>query len=76
MWQRLVAEHGAVVSERQVARYVRERRRELGELGEAFVPLIAEAGVEAEVDWGEATVVLRGQRCVVHLFVMRACDAR
>jgi hypothetical protein len=48
VWQRLVEEHGAVVSERQVARYVRERRRELGELGEAYVPLIAEAGVEAE----------------------------
>lgn len=73
VWQRLVAEHGAVVSERQVARYVRERRRELGELGEAYVPLIAEAGVEAEVDWGEATVELRGQRRKVHVFVMRAC---
>jgi transposase len=73
IWQRLVEEHGAVVSERQVCRYVRERRRELGELGEAFVPLIAEAGVEAEVDWGEATVILRGQRRKVHVFVMRAC---
>jgi len=73
VWQRLVEEHGAVVSERQVCRYVRERRRALGELGEAYVPLIAEAGVEAEVDWGEATVVLRGQRQVVHVFVMRAC---
>ena len=73
VWQRLVDEHGAVVSERQVARYVRERRRELGELGEAYVPLIAEAGVEAEVDWGEATVLLRGQRTRVHVFVMRAC---
>jgi transposase len=73
VWQRLVEEHGAVVSERQVARYVRDRRRELGGLGEAFVPLVAEAGVEAEVDWGQATVVLRGQRCVAHLFVMRAC---
>jgi DNA-binding transcriptional regulator YhcF (GntR family) len=73
VWQRLVEEHGAVVSERQVARYVRERRRELGELGEAYVPFIAEAGVEAEVDWGEATVVLRGERRKVHVFVMRAC---
>ena len=27
VWQRLVAEHGAQVSERQVSRYVRERRR-------------------------------------------------
>jgi transposase len=73
VWQRLVEERGAVVSERQVARYVRERRRELGELGEAYVPLIAEAGVEAEVDWGEATVVLRGKRVKAHVFVMRAC---
>jgi len=73
VWQRLVAEHGAVVSERQVARYVHQRRRELGEVGEAFVPLISEAGVEAEVDWGEATVSLRGVATVVHLFVLRAC---
>jgi len=27
IWQRLVAEHGAEVSERQVCRYVRARRR-------------------------------------------------
>jgi transcriptional regulator with XRE-family HTH domain len=73
IWQRLRDEHGAEVSERQVARYVRGRRHELGEVGEAFVPLISEAGVEAEVDWGEATVVLRGIETVVHLFVMRAC---
>lgn len=73
VWQRLVEEHGAEVSERQVARYVHKRRRELGEVGEAFVPLISEAGVEAEVDWGQATVVLRGIETVVFLFVMRAC---
>jgi transposase len=73
IWQRLVQEHRAEVSERQVARYVHKRRRELGEVGEAFVPLISEAGVEAEVDWGEATVLLCGIETVVHLFVMRAC---
>lgn len=73
IWQRLVAEHGADVSERQVARYVHRRRRELGEVGEVFVPLASDAGVEAEVDWGQATVVLRGVETVVHLFVMRPC---
>jgi transposase len=73
VWQRLVAEHGAEVSERQVCRYVHAKRRELGVVGEVFVPLIADAGVEAEVDWGEATVVLRGEPTVVHLFEMRAC---
>lgn len=73
IWQRLVAEHGAEVSERQVARYVRKRRRELGEIGEVFVPLFSDAGVEAEVDWGEAQVRLRGELTEVHLLVMRPC---
>jgi transposase len=73
IWQRLVEEHGATVSERQVSRYVHDKRRELGEVGEVFVPLFSDAGVEAEVDWGEATVLLRGEPVVVHLFEMRAC---
>lgn len=73
VWQRLVEEHDAVVSERQVCRYVHDKRRQLGEVGEVFVPLVSEAGVEAEVDWGQAEVFLRGERMVVHLFAMRAC---
>ena len=73
IWQRLVEEHGAEVSERQVCRYVRAKRRELGVVGEMFVPLISDAGVEAEVDWGQATVSLGGELVVVHLFEMRAC---
>jgi transposase len=73
IWQRLVEEHGAVVSERQVCRYVHAKRRELGEVGEVFVPLFSEAGVEGEVDWGEAKVLLRGELVKVHLFEMRAC---
>jgi transposase len=73
VWQRLVEERGAVVSERQVCRYVRGKRRGLGEVGEVFVPLISDAGVEAEVDWGRAKVCLRGELVGVHLFEMRAC---
>jgi transposase len=73
VWQRLVEEHGAEVSERQVCRYVRERRRQLGDVGEVFVQLWADAGVEAEVDWGQAKVRLRGVLVEVHLFLMRAC---
>lgn len=73
IWQRLVAEHGAEVSERQVCRYVRQRRRVLGEVGEVFVPLASEAGVEAEVDWGEAKILLRGELVDAHLFLMRPC---
>ena len=35
--------------------------------------MVHEPGVEAEVDWGEAEVVIAGQRCRVYLFLMRAC---
>ena len=72
--ERLRDEHGVEVSERQVRRYVRERRQQLGELvDEVFVPLCSEPGAEAEVDWGEATVVIAGVARKVHLFQMRAC---
>lgn len=74
IWQRLVEEHGADVSERQVDRYVAAARRALGEV-EAFVPLVSDAGVEAEVDWGEAQVILRGEPVEVHLFLMRVCHS-
>ena len=74
VWQRLVDEEGVEVSERQVSRYVRARRRELGEpVEEVFVPQVHEPGIEAEVDWGEAVVELAGERRSVHLFLMRAC---
>lgn len=74
VWQRLVEEHGADVSERQVERYVAAKRREIGEV-EAFVPLVSDAGVEAEVDWGQAQVIVRGEPVDVHLFLMRACHS-
>jgi len=74
VFERLRSERGVEVSERQVRRYVRARRRALGELvDEAFVPLCHEPGAEAEVDWGEATVVIGGAPTKVHLFLMRAC---
>jgi transposase len=75
VFERLVEEHGAEISERTVRRYVHRRRRELGESGEAFVPQAHEPAAEAEVDWGEAQVVLRGQRTRVFLFHMRACHS-
>jgi transposase len=70
VWQRLVAEHGAQVSERQVRRYVRERRREFGEI-EAFVPQAHPPGQTAEVDWGQAEIMLAGARSQVNFFVLR-----
>jgi len=74
IWQRLLEEQGADVAETTVREYVRRRRRELGEpVDESFVPQVHEPGQEAEVDWGEAEVVIAGQRVKVGLFLMRAC---
>jgi transposase len=73
IWRRLVDERGARVAERTVREYVAARRRELGEPGRVFVPQIHQAGMEAEVDWGEAQVVLAGRPVKVHLFYLRAC---
>ena len=73
IWRRLVDERGAAVAERTVREYVAARRRELGEPGEVFVPQVHQAGMEAEVDWGEADVVLAGRPATVQLFFMRPC---
>jgi hypothetical protein len=73
IWQRLVHEHGADVAEVTVRQHVRKRKRELGwPVSEVFVPQVHAPGVEAEVDWGQAEVVLAGVPATVHLFVMRA----
>ena len=73
IYQRLVDEHGADVAESTVRQYVRARKRALGlAVGEVFVAQVHAPGIEAEVDWGEADVVLAGVAVTVHLFVMRA----
>lgn len=71
IYQRLVAEHGAEVSERQVRRQVAARRRELALGIEGQVPQAHPPGAEAEVDWGEAKVLIAGELLTVHLLVVR-----
>lgn len=72
VWQRLVAEHQACVSEVTVSRYVRRRRVELGIVDrEVFVPQVHEPGAEAEVDFGELQVNLAGALVKCWMFVMR-----
>jgi transposase len=73
IWSRLVDEHGADVAQSTVRDYVRARKRQLGwPVGEVFVPQVHAPAREAEVDWGQAEVVLAGAPVTVHLFVMRA----
>jgi len=41
-----------------------------------FIPLEFEPGQDAQVDWGEAQVILAGAQVTVYLFVMRLCYSR
>jgi transposase len=69
--QRLVDEYGASVAVTTVRDYVRARRRKLGLHAEAFCPQVHDPGITAEVDWGEAKIVIGGENVKVGLFVMR-----
>jgi len=72
VWQRLVAEHGATVSEITVSRYVARRRVELDLVHvEVFIPQTHKPGAEAEVDFGEFYTTLAGQQVKCWMFVMR-----
>jgi transposase len=78
IWQRLVAEHGAGLSEVTVSRYVARRRAELGlDRTEVSVPQAHLPGAEAEVDFGEFHAVIAGTLLKVWLFVLRlSCSGR
>ncbi len=72
IWERLVDEQGATVSESTVRRSVRACRRELG-LDRIDVAIVAlhVPGDEAQVDFGLADVILAGVRTSVAVFELR-----
>ena len=74
IWMRLSSEHSEhQISESQVRRYVRQRKRELGLLGsEVFVPQSYQWGQQAQVDWYEATVKIGSEVRNLYLFAMRS----
>jgi transposase len=78
IWQRLVAEHGASLSEITVSRYVARRKVELGlDRVEVAVPQTHPPGAEAEVDFGEFYATIAGAWVKVWMFVMRlSCSGR
>ena len=78
VWQRLVAEHGATVSEVTVSRYVARRRTELGlDRVEVAVPQAHLPGAEAEVDFGEFYASTAGTMLKLWMFVLRlSCSGR
>lgn len=71
----LLKAEGYQGSASNLRRYIGERRRELNR-PQVYLPLSFEPGVDAQVDWGEATVRLQGELVEVELFVMRLCYSR
>lgn len=74
IYERLRAEIPEVeVAERTVRCYVRERRESFGLVPrQVMIPQVYEWGVEAQVDWYEATVELDGERQVMQFFCLRS----
>ena len=78
IWQRLADEHDAEVSYSYVCQYAGQRRAQIeaehraAAAGvEGFVPQAKEPGAEAEVDFGQVSVVVGGDQAACHLFAYR-----
>lgn len=69
IYVRLVEEYGFCGAESTVRRFV-AAHRDLRER-EAFIPLSSNYGEIAEVDWGQAQVVIAGTPTVAHLFCLK-----
>ena len=66
----LVQAEGYQGSQGTVQHYVSTQRK-ARKHQQAYLPLEFEPGQDAQVDWGEATVEIGGERCKVQVFVMR-----
>jgi hypothetical protein len=74
--ERLIDEHGLGMSYSSVRNYVARRRPEIAVAAgraceQGFVPQSPEPGTEAEVDFADLWIDLRGDRTKVFLFTMR-----
>jgi transposase len=63
---------GSEVSVRRHVAQVRQRDRKR----EVFLPLEFDPGQDAQVDWGEADVIMAGEQVSVQLFILRLCYSR
>jgi transposase len=73
--QRLKEEHGYPGSVYPVRRYLRKRARNLNPQ-QVFYTLDFKPGEEAQVDWGQASVILGDSVVTVHLFCLRLAYSR
>jgi len=68
VYDRLVEEYGFTGGESTVRRFVRSLREKDTEV---YIPLTANWGEQAQLDWGEAVVEIAGEERVVCLFCVR-----
>lgn len=68
--ERLVDELGFTGGESTLRPIVAELRKKAPK---AFIPLSYDPGEAIQIDWGEATVYLNGQKTKLNLFCMRQC---
>jgi transposase len=66
----IIVEEGYEGSASGVRRYVGERRRERRKK-QVYLKLEFDPGQDAQVDWGEGQVILKGELTTAQLFVMR-----
>lgn len=70
IYDRLVEEQGFEGGESTIRRAVHDIR---DKMPQAFIPLAFEPADALQVDWGEVTVYLNGEKTVVNLFCARLC---
>ncbi len=73
IYHRLVEEHGYTGGESTVRDYVRKHRARQRPV---FIPLAYEPGEDAQVDFGEAMVIMKGRPLTVQIFVGRMCFSK
>jgi len=66
---------GYTGSESRVRGYIAEKRQ-AKKKRKVYIPLEFDPGEDAQVDWGEALVVLNSEQMTVQLFLMRLCYSR
>lgn len=74
IYQRLVEECGFIGSESSVRNVVHDMRAARKET-KVFLPLRFAPGEAVQIDWGEATVYINGEKLVVNLFCARLCHS-
>jgi len=74
IYERLRDEHQFTGNEGTARRFVAKLKAQQPK--EAFMPLVFDAGEEAQVDWGEAKVIENGIQRTVQLFCMRLSHSK